>query len=398
MEENKSRNSVVRVGVVGCGQFMTRQHIQSIHRNPRLILQHLATRNAEKAKRVAETYNAQRYTTRWEEVVADPEVDVVVVGVVPSLHPEIAYAALKNGKPVYVEKPLAETIEECTAIQQFAKKQDLPVAVGFNRRFAPATNLMAELLNESGPPSSVIYRISDDDRVRPPEQEWKLDCRLRIEVVHIFDLLYYLFKSEPVSIYAKETRFNDTTVNLDFANGCRATILSSSWGTMAQPKEHMEAILDRSSFEMDDFVEVRSYGTSMPPISRFAGRRYDGCDNSHVDDFAEGGLEALLKMRSRYNQAMLDSGVLKDSSSEKAWSTFRELIGEPPLPQINYAPDKGWGQALESFCFAATEGRDPINANAVDGSRAIACAEAGRRSIETGQPVELDSQQWLGES
>ncbi len=393
-----SGDPLIRVGVVGCGQFMMRQHLQSIHRHPRLTLQHLATRNGDKAKRVAETYGAGRYTTRWEEVVADPEVDVVVVGVVPAMHPEIARAALESRKPVYVEKPLAETIEECNAIQRYAQKQGVPVAVGFNRRFAPATELLAKLFAAAGPPSSVIYRISDDDRVRPPEQQWKLACRLRIEVVHIFDLLFYLFRSEPVCIYARETRFNDTTVMIDFANGCRATVLSSSWGTMEQPKEHMQAVLDRGAVEMDDFVEVRSYGMPSSSVTRFAGRPYDGCDNSHVEDFARRGREALLEMRGRYNRAMLQSGVLQDSSSDQAWDALAELLGDPPLPQINYAADKGWGQALESFCVAATEGREPTNANAVDGSRAIACAEAGRRSIETGQPVELDCGQWRGES
>lgn len=391
-----SGDSPIRVGVVGCGQFMTRQHIQTIHRSPRLRLQHLATRSPEKAKRVAAAYGADAYTTRWEEVVADPEVDVVVVGVVPSLHPEIAQAALECGKPVYVEKPLAETIEGCSAIQRLAEKENLPVAVGFNRRFAPATKLLAKAFQIAGPPSTVLYRISDDDRVRPPEQKWKLDCRLRIEVVHIFDLLFYLFQSEPVSIYARETRFNDTTVVLDFENGCRATILSSSWGTMAQPKEHMDAILTRGSFEMDDFVEVRSYGLpDVPALTRFAGRPYDGCDNAHVEDFAARGREALLEMRERYNSAMLESGVLADSSSKKAWEALTGLLGDPPLPQINYAADKGWGQALEDFCAAATEGRKPDNASASDGSRAIACAEAGRRSIETGEPVELDRELWL---
>ena len=392
-----SIDRIIRVGVIGCGQFMSRQHIQTVGRSPLLKLQHLATRNPEKVKRLGEKYHAVRYTTRWQEVVEDPEVDVVVVGVVPQLHPQIARAALEGGKPVYVEKPLAETPEQCLEIQQLGWERELPVAVGFNRRFAPATELLAKAFGSAGPPVSVIYRISDDDRIRPPEQGWKLECRMLIEVVHIFDLLTYLIGAEPVSIYARETRFNDALVTIEFENGSRATVFSSSFGSMGQPKEHMEAVLDRGAVEMDDFVEVRSYGLpELPAVQRFAGRPYDDCDNSHVEDFAARGREALLEMRQRYDRAMIDSGVLEDSSSAEAWARVKEMLGDPPLPQINYASDKGWGRALEHFCTAAVEGAVPKNANAIDGNRATACAVSARRSIETGQPVGLDPREWLG--
>jgi hypothetical protein len=70
-------------------------------------------------------------------------------------------------------------------------------------------------------------------------------------------------------------------------------------------------------------------------------------------------------------------------------------MGSPP-PQISYAGDKGWGQALESFCIAVVQGETPRNAHAIDGNRATACAAAARRSIETAQPVPLDPQNWLG--
>ena len=72
------------------------------------------------------------------------------------------------------------------------------------------------------------------------------------------------------------------------------------------------------------------------------------------------------------------------------------MLGDPPLPQVNYASDKGWGAALEHFCAAAVEGRVPANATAIDGNRATACAGAARRSIETGQRVELDPLAWRG--
>ena len=82
------------------------------------------------------------------------------------------------------------------------------------------------------------------------------------------------------------------------------------------------------------------------------------------------------------------------SSDATAWAEARERLGDPPPPQINYAPDKGWGTALEHFCTAAATGQTPQNANARDGNRATACAVAARQSINTGQPVRLDPKLW----
>lgn len=386
----------IGVGIVGVGQFMSRQHVQTVARSSILRLQSLCDADEARLCQVADRYGAARRSTRWEDVVADPEVDVVVVGVVPQLHPQIARAALEHGKPVYVEKPLAATPEECASIQRLAWARGLPVAVGFNRRFAPATQLLAQAFATSGPPVSVLYRISDDDRVLPPEQRWKKEDRLLIETVHIFDLLTYLIGGEPVGVYACQTRWNDVLVTLEFDNGSRATVLSSSWGSQAQVKEHMEAILGHAALEMDDFVEVRTFGISaVPAVARFAGRPYDGTDNRHVEDFACRGLEALLEMRRRYHELMCSAGVLADSSDPAAWARFRAAMGSPPLPQINYAPDKGWGPALEHFCVAAVRGDTPRNANAIDGNRATVCAVAARQSIETGQRMRLDPAEWL---
>ena len=380
----------IRVGVIGSGQFMSRQHIQTIHRSDRLTLWHLAAKGKEEVRRVADRYEPVRASTRWQDVVCDPEVDVVVVGVVPDLHPEIAAAAIEHGKPVYVEKPLAKTAEECRTLERLAAQRRVPLAVGFNRRFAPATEFLYRAFRQAGSPVSVQYRITDDDRIRPPEQSWKKECRLMIEAVHIFDLLAYLLDAEPVSVYATEARFNDASVLIEFSDGSKATFLCSSHGSLAQPKERLDAVLDRGAVEMIDFVECRTYGLDgFPDIQYFAGRTYDDCDNSHVVDFVERGADALLEMRARYYRAVRDAGVLDNSADPEAWDRFRQLLGDPPLPQINYAPDKGWGAALEEFCIAAVEGKPIRNAGPKDGLRATACAAAARQSIKTRRVVRI---------
>ena len=387
----------IRIGAIGCGQFMSRIHLQTIARSQRLVLQHLADVNPDKLRPVAGRYEPVRQSTRWEDVVADPEVQIIVAGVLPELHPQIARAAIEQRKPIYIEKPLAPTVEECAALQRFADERGVPVAVGFNRRFAPATALLKRAFQTAASPVTVFYRIADDERIRPPDQRWKTADPLLTETVHIFDLLAYLLGSEPVAIAAREARPNDDLVLIDYASGSRAAILSSSHGSLAQPKEHLEAVLNHAGVEMDDFVEVRAHGIrNLPPVTHFAGQPHDGCDNSHADEFARRGLAAMLEMRQRYEAAMRESGVLANSSDPAAWERARVLLGEPPLPQINYASDKGWATALESFCLAVTQGQRPANATAADGNRATVCATAARRAIRSGQTVELDPSEWGG--
>lgn len=185
-------------------------------------------------------------------------------------------------------------------------------------------------------------------------------------------------------------------MTIEFANGSRATVFSSSHASLAQPKEHAEAALGEGRFfEMDDYVELRSYGLpDIEPVATFAGRPYDRCDNRHIDAFAKRGLAALTEQRRFYETVMRESGVLVDSSDPVAQAKARQRLGNPPPPQINYAPDKGWGAALEHFCTAVATGETPQNATGCDGNRATACALAARQSIDSGQPVRLDPSLW----
>jgi len=146
---------------------------------------------------------------------------------------------------------------------------------------------------------------------------------------------------------------------------------------------------------MIDYVEVRAYGDlDLPERAYFAGRPYNGCDNSHVKAFEQNGETAMIDLRRRYYRAMKDSGALDDSGNEEAWLRAGRALGDPPLPQINYSPDKGWGAAFEEFCVRAVSGSKPRNADAADGTRASACAAAARQSIRTAQPVELSPDMW----
>ena len=205
---NKPSQKQIGIGVIGCGQFMSRQHIQTIARSQRLILQNVADINPVALQKVVDRYQPRRHGIRWQDVLEDPHIDVLVVGVLPELHPQIARAAIDRKLPVYVEKPLGSTVEECRLLAMLSRTHAVPLAVGFNRRFATATPYLKEVIQTARMPISLFYRLVDDGNIRPFEQRWKNSDRLLTETVHIFDYLSFLLESDPVEIYAREGRLN----------------------------------------------------------------------------------------------------------------------------------------------------------------------------------------------
>ena len=106
----------IRLGVIGCGQFMSQQHIQTISRNKNLLLYFLADKDSQKLEKLSAIYKPCKTSSHWQDVVDSHDVDILVVGIVPKFHAGIVKAALEAGKPVYVEKPLSENLLPSPAI------------------------------------------------------------------------------------------------------------------------------------------------------------------------------------------------------------------------------------------------------------------------------------------
>ena len=369
-----------RVGFIGCGALMNRQHIQNAHHSELLEVHTLCDINPEALESTAAKFPPVKRTDDHTQMLADGEVDLVVIAMRPEFHAKFAIESLRAGKPVYVEKPLGETVEKTREVAAASAETGLPVAVGFNRRFAPAYVDVKPLLeNRAGEPI-VYYRIADHERGRRAEHP-----RILEEVCHVYDILAWLTGSEPVRVCATEgTHPNDNVITLAFESGASATILSSGKSSIEAPKEHLEVIWDHRAVTVEDFVEARFYGVpGMPPKRNYAGRRNISTPEAIRLSFgADAGLEALLDARRRFNTAI--------EQKERGEPHDEEALRMP----INYVMEKGWQQALEEMGTAVLEGRPPRNANALDGVRATVVALAGQESVETGGAVEIDVSRW----
>lgn len=376
----KKKSDKCNVGFIGCGQLMTGQHIQNTHRSSVNRIHTLCDINEERLKLVAGKYPSLKTTADYTQMLADPEIQLVVIAMAPEKHAALALEAMKAGKDVYVEKPMGVSIQEAREIAATATKLGRRVTTGYNRRFAPAYTDLKEYLNPRSGGLTMYYRIADRER-------WSRHDSPRIlhEVVHIFDILCYFTDSEPVTIYANEgTHFNDNIITLAFADKSIATILSTG-RTEGMPKEHIEIHWDDHSAEVESFIQSHFYHIPNAPPVKYYGARVSDFTASHgvIDKFAnKDGVDFLRSMIRDGAQVYDDAlaGKITKQDVEKSASGYLE--------------DKGWAQALDEMGRSILENRRPTNATPVDGIRSIALAESAYESIKKGSPVILNSKKW----
>jgi predicted dehydrogenase len=368
------------VGFIGCGQLMTGQHIQNSHRSNVNRIHTLCDINEERLKFVAGKYPALKTTTKHAQLLADPEIQLVVIAMAPEKHAELALEAIKAGKDVYVEKPMGVSIHEAREIAATAKKLGRRVTTGFNRRFAPAYTDLKKFLNPRDGGLTIFYRIADRER-------WSRHDSPRIlhEVVHIFDILCYFTDSQPVTIYANEgAHFNDNIITLSFADKSIATILSTG-RTEGMPKEHVEIHWDDHSAEVEAFIQSHFNHIPNAPLVKYYGARVSDFTSAHgvIDKFAnKDGVDFLRSMLRNGAQVYDDAlaGKITKQDVEKSASGYLE--------------NKGWAEALDEMGRAILESRQPGNATPSDGIRSIVLAEAAYESIKKGTPVALNAKEW----
>ncbi len=145
----------IGAGVIGWG-FMGKTHTHAMRALPlfypdidfRVIPAHVCSRRGEKAREAAERLGFKRWTDDYRELLADPEVEVVSICTPNALHEEMAVAAARAGKHLYIDKPLAVTAESALIIAQAAREAGVMTQMAYNNRYLPALMRMKQLAEE----------------------------------------------------------------------------------------------------------------------------------------------------------------------------------------------------------------------------------------------------------
>lgn len=106
----------IRIGIVGAGGNTRRKHIPKLQELEQVEIQVVCNRSEESSRRVADEFGIPRTASHWKEVVADPELDAVVIGTWPYLHAPVSIAALEAGKHVLCEARMAMNLTEAEAM------------------------------------------------------------------------------------------------------------------------------------------------------------------------------------------------------------------------------------------------------------------------------------------
>lgn len=274
----RSTDSRIRTAVVGAGNYALGMHLPNLQALGELFSVHaICSRTGTRAKAAAEQYQATYATTDYLEVMADGDVDLVVLCTRHNLHGEQVLQALQAGKHVLVEKPLCLTGEELDAIAAFyASPGAKPLlAVGFNRRFAPHVQAVAKASSSRTSPLFLRYRmlagyLPQDHWTHGPEG----GGRIVGEACHVVDLLRSLTRSPARSVSAASlhpadgqySASDNKILTIEYEDGSVAGIEYCALAAPGLPKELLEVHFDGKTLVMDNFQSLTGHGVKVPAL------------------------------------------------------------------------------------------------------------------------------------
>lgn len=274
------RPGALRIALAGAGGF-AKSTLLPIVRNEgvHFTLHAVCSRQGHNASAVAMQFGAGTATTDYAAVLADPEIDAVMIATRHDRHASMTLQALRAGKHVFVEKPLAIRRGALDEIAKFyaAGTGEKPLLMtGFNRRFSPFAVAIAKAAAQRANPMMINCRVNAgyvprDSWVHGPEG----GGRNIGEACHFFDLFLSLIGSKATSVQARAIRpansyygANDNfAATIGFADGSVATLTYTALGPSEFPKERVEVFFDGRVCVIDDFKQISVNGARDPQIS-----------------------------------------------------------------------------------------------------------------------------------
>ena len=148
-------DKLIKWGFIGCGEVTEKKSGPAFNKVPGSSVIAVMSRNADRAKSYAARHGIARWYDDAQALLDDPEVNAVYIATPPSSHATYAIMAMKSGKPVYVEKPLAATYEECLRVNRVSRETGVPCFVAYYRRYLPYFQRVKQIV-EAGQIGKVV--------------------------------------------------------------------------------------------------------------------------------------------------------------------------------------------------------------------------------------------------
>jgi len=315
--------SPVAIGLLGAGNFATTTLLPAMRKVPGVEFVGICTATGLTARHAGDKFGFRYCTNDENEILNDPDISTVVIATRHHLHARQVIAALKTGKNVFCEKPLALNEDELRGIlramsggaeeqggkgaeeqgsrgtEEQRRKGELTSAplhhstraqkapllmVGYNRRFAPIARQLKAFLADVHEPLVMHYRVNAgyiplDHWVQDPQQG---GGRIIGEVCHFVDFLTFLAGTFPVRVYARalpnDGRYRDDNlvIILEFANGSLGSITYVANGEKSFSKERVEVFGGGAVAVLDDFRRLELVRQGRKRVSRSLLRQDKG--------------------------------------------------------------------------------------------------------------------------
>jgi predicted dehydrogenase len=231
----------------------------------------LATATGLSAQTVAKNYGFSYCTTDYQKILEDPAIDAVLIATRNDLHAPMVIDALRAGKDVFVEKPLAVDIDGLRGVVEAWNESGNRLMVGFNRRHSPLARRMKEFFGDRTTPAVLHYRVNAG---QIPPNHWVHDDEqgggmLISECCHFIDFMQFITGARPVQVYARAIdptgtlqKYDNFQVTLTFDDGSLGTVTYTTLGDPSYPKETVEVFCDNAVGRITDFrdLELRRGG------------------------------------------------------------------------------------------------------------------------------------------
>ena len=286
------QQSGLGVGFIGAGSFARKFLVPPLAKYSNVRLVGVATATGISAKHVADKFGFSYSTGDYQQLLEDSEIQCIFIATRHNLHAQIAVEALRAGKVVFVEKPLALNWEQLEQVVTAQRETGGHLMVGFNRRFAPFVQEMQEFFGRRTEPMVAHYRVNagylePDHWYHDPEEG---GGRIMGEACHMVDLLAYLADSPIERVYAMAMdnvgRYHDDNVeiSLQFADGSIGSVLYLANGDTSLRKERVEVHSLGNSAVLDDYQRLSLHRGNRAKTQK---KRQDKGHRNEVSAFIE---------------------------------------------------------------------------------------------------------------
>src|SRR5687768_13498153 len=329
---------MIKFAQFGAG-FIGKIHGANIAKHPRAELTYIYDTYPAVAEELAAKLGAKVASS--PEEIWSSNVDAVLIASSTNTHADLLSGAMQAGKPIYCEKPIDLDINRVKAVVQQAQNTNLPILVGFSRRFDTNHLGIREALQKGEIGKLEMMHITARDPKPPPLSYVKVSGgQFRDQTIHFFDMLRWLANEDPVEVYATGAALVDPAIGEAGDVDTSMLILKFPSGAMC----HINCSR-RAEYGYDERVEL--FGSQGMAVSRRKPRR------------------------------------------EVSFYKGDSIISDGMYPGWFERMEPTFYQALDAF-IKALEGEETEYPNLMDGLKAQMIAEAAIESLQSNVPVKIN--------